>query len=69
MGFQPTGGTPHGRELGEARSIGQGCLQVLLKERAPKEEVLHTLLLEAEAIVNSPPLTYVSTMTSMTCRA
>ena len=33
---------------------------MLLKERTPKEEVLHTLLLEAEAIVNSRPLTYVS---------
>ena len=41
------------------RSV-KAALQVLLKERAPKEEVLHTLLLEAEAIVNSRPLTYVS---------
>ena len=32
----------------------------ILKERAPKEEVLQTALLEAEAIVNSRPLTHVS---------
>ena len=36
------------------------ALRVVLKERAPKEEVLHTLLLEAEAVVNSRPLSYVS---------
>ncbi|XP_063616322.1 uncharacterized protein LOC134789659 [Cydia splendana] len=35
-------------------------LKVTLKERAPHEEVLHTLLLEAEHIVNSRPLTPVN---------
>lgn len=37
------------------------ALHATLKERAPKEETLLTLLSEAEAIVNSRPLTYVST--------
>jgi len=36
------------------------ALKATLKERFPKDEVLHTLLLEAELIVNSRPLTYVS---------
>ena len=35
-------------------------LRLLLKEMALKEEVLATLLLEAEAILNSRPLTHVS---------
>lgn len=41
-----------------------GCvkrtLASVLRERAPREEVLSTLLLEAESIVNSRPLTHVS---------
>jgi hypothetical protein len=41
------------------RSI-KTALHSTLKERAPKDEVLHTLLLEAEQVVNSRPLTYVS---------
>lgn len=41
------------------RSI-KTALSVTLKERAPREEVLSTLLLEAEAIVNSRPLTHTS---------
>lgn len=36
------------------------ALRVSLKERAPKEEVLHTLLTEAEHLINSRPLTIVS---------
>ncbi|XP_063381137.1 uncharacterized protein LOC134667644 [Cydia fagiglandana] len=36
------------------------ALLVTLKERAPREELLHTLLLEVEALVNSRPLTYVT---------
>ncbi|XP_051172885.1 uncharacterized protein LOC127289150 [Leptopilina boulardi] len=35
-------------------------LAVTLKERAPREEVLQTLLAEAEYSINSRPLTYVS---------
>ncbi|XP_063376819.1 uncharacterized protein LOC134664161 [Cydia fagiglandana] len=35
-------------------------LSVVLKERAPKDEVLSTLMAEAENIVNSRPLTHVS---------
>lgn len=35
-------------------------LQVILKERAPREEVLITLLAEVENMVNSRPLTHVS---------
>ncbi|XP_073962972.1 uncharacterized protein [Choristoneura fumiferana] len=35
-------------------------LKVILKERAPKEETLNTLLAEVENIVNSRPLTHVS---------
>ncbi|CAG4944692.1 unnamed protein product [Colias eurytheme] len=34
------------------------ALEVTMKERCPREEVLHTLLLEAEHIVNSRPLTH-----------
>lgn len=33
------------------------ALSITLKERTPKEETQHTLLLEAEHIVNSRPLT------------
>ena len=36
------------------------ALLATLKGNAPKEEVFHTLLLEAEAIVNSRPLTYIA---------
>jgi transposase InsO family protein len=36
------------------------ALKVTLRERAPHEEVLATLLAEAEAIVNARPLTHVS---------
>lgn len=45
------------------RMVGcvKAALKVTLKEKAPHEEVLHTLLLEAEQIVNSRPLTPVST--------
>ncbi|CAG9813428.1 unnamed protein product [Phaedon cochleariae] len=54
-------GTPHmggcwERLIGSVKKI----LQVTLKEEAPKDEVLHTLFLEAESIVNSRPLTHVS---------
>ncbi|XP_059053111.1 uncharacterized protein LOC131847549 [Achroia grisella] len=35
-------------------------LRVILKERAPREEVLNTLLTEVENIVNSRPLSHVS---------
>lgn len=36
------------------------ALKVTLKERSPSDEVLATLLAEAEALVNSRPLTHVS---------
>ncbi|XP_063824599.1 uncharacterized protein LOC135074234 [Ostrinia nubilalis] len=36
------------------------ALKVILKDRAPKEPIFTTLLVEAEAIVNSRPLTHVS---------
>ncbi|XP_026325448.1 uncharacterized protein LOC113234358 [Hyposmocoma kahamanoa] len=42
------------------RSI-KTALYTVLHERAPKEEVLHTLLVEAEHTLNSRPLTHVST--------
>lgn len=41
------------------RSI-KAALKVTLKEKFPPEEILHTLLLEAEHIVNSRPLTPVN---------
>lgn len=41
------------------RSI-KTTLHVILKERAPKEEVLSTLMAEAENIVNGRPLTHIS---------
>lgn len=37
------------------------ALRETLKERAPRQEVLQTVLVEAEHLVNSRPLTYVST--------
>ncbi|GBP79324.1 hypothetical protein EVAR_99547_1 [Eumeta japonica] len=37
------------------------ALAAMLRERSPSEEVLHTLLLEIEQIVNSKPLTKVNT--------
>ncbi|GBP48108.1 hypothetical protein EVAR_74613_1 [Eumeta japonica] len=49
----------HGWRLGRlVRSI-KTALAATLRERSPREEVLHTLLLEAEHIVNSRPLTEV----------
>ncbi|XP_049874507.1 uncharacterized protein LOC126372702 [Pectinophora gossypiella] len=42
------------------RSV-KSALAVVLHERAPKEEVLTTLLVEAEHTINSRPLTHVST--------
>jgi transposase InsO family protein len=36
------------------------ALHAILKQRSPKEETLHTFLVEAENIVNGHPLTYVS---------
>ncbi|CAH2083722.1 unnamed protein product [Euphydryas editha] len=36
------------------------ALKVVLKERAPREEVLNTLIAEVEAIVNGRPLSHVS---------
>lgn len=41
------------------RSV-KSSLRVILKERAPKDEVLRTLLVEVENIVNGRPLTHVS---------
>ncbi|XP_074031073.1 uncharacterized protein [Leptinotarsa decemlineata] len=41
------------------RSV-KNVLKVTLKERHPKEDVLQTLIAEAENMVNSRPLTYVS---------
>lgn len=41
------------------RSV-KGSLKIILKERAPREELLSTLLAEVENIVNSRPLTHVS---------
>jgi hypothetical protein len=36
------------------------ALRVTLKERAPREEVLQTLLAEVENLVNSKPLAHVT---------
>ncbi|XP_049885438.1 uncharacterized protein LOC126380224 [Pectinophora gossypiella] len=41
------------------RSVKE-ALKVTLRERAPREEVLQTLLAEAELVVNSRPLAYVA---------
>ncbi|XP_061714619.1 uncharacterized protein LOC133523124 [Cydia pomonella] len=41
------------------RSV-KGALKVTLREQAPSDEVLSTLLAEAEALVNTRPLTHVS---------
>lgn len=41
------------------RSV-KNALKATLRERAPREEILYTLLAEAELTVNSRPLTYVS---------
>ncbi|XP_059045303.1 uncharacterized protein LOC131841083 [Achroia grisella] len=35
------------------------ALKVILRDRAPRDEVLHTALIEVEALVNSRPLTHV----------
>ncbi|GBP09550.1 hypothetical protein EVAR_76557_1 [Eumeta japonica] len=40
------------------------ALSATLHTRAPKDEVLHTLLLEAEFVVNSRPLTHISVLPS-----
>ncbi|KAI8436459.1 hypothetical protein MSG28_010030 [Choristoneura fumiferana] len=48
------------RTTPSAASCCQVALNATLHERAPKEETLLTLLLEAEAIVNSRPLSHVS---------
>lgn len=41
------------------RSVKE-ALKITLKERTPRFDVLNTLLIEAEHIVNSRPITYVS---------
>lgn len=58
--FNPPG-APHMGGCWErlVRSV-KSALRVTLRERAPREEVLHTLLLEAEMVINSRPLAYVS---------
>ncbi|CAG7723012.1 unnamed protein product, partial [Allacma fusca] len=58
--FNPPGG-PHMGGCYErlVRSV-KVALGVALKERYPEEDLLHTLLLEAEFLVNSRPLTHVS---------
>ncbi|XP_063827161.1 uncharacterized protein LOC135076671 [Ostrinia nubilalis] len=54
-------GSPHWGGAWERliRSV-KSSLRVILKERAPKDEVLRTLLIEVENIVNGRPLTHVS---------
>ncbi|GBP22726.1 hypothetical protein EVAR_13516_1 [Eumeta japonica] len=49
----------HGWRLGALVRSVKTALAATLRERSPREEVLHTLLLEAEHIVNSRPLTEV----------
>ncbi|GBP90200.1 hypothetical protein EVAR_49724_1 [Eumeta japonica] len=54
---------PHAPHMGGSwerlvRSI-KVALSATLHTRAPKDEVLHTLLLEAEFVVNSRPLTHI----------
>jgi transposase InsO family protein len=53
--------TPHmgGSWERMVKSVKQ-ALKATLKERAPREEVLMTLFVEAEALINSHPLTHVS---------
>ncbi|XP_063540079.1 uncharacterized protein LOC134749105 [Cydia strobilella] len=52
----PSAGGAWERLVGSVKT----ALKATLKERAPHEEVLHTLLLEAEHVVNSRPLTPVN---------
>ncbi|GBP77541.1 hypothetical protein EVAR_98994_1 [Eumeta japonica] len=57
---------PHAPHMGGSwerlvRSI-KVALSATLHTRAPKDEVLHTLLLEAEFVVNSRPLTHISVL-------
>lgn len=52
----PSAGGAWERLVGSVKT----ALKVTLKDRAPHEEVLHTLLLEAEHLVNSRPLTPVN---------
>ncbi|XP_074041812.1 uncharacterized protein [Leptinotarsa decemlineata] len=40
--------------------LAENVLSITLKERHPKEEVLITLIAEAEDIINSRPLSYIS---------
>ncbi|GBP95144.1 hypothetical protein EVAR_100180_1 [Eumeta japonica] len=59
---------PHAPHMGGSwerlvRSI-KVALSATLHTRAPKDEVLHTLLLEAEFVVNSRPLTHISVLPS-----
>ena len=58
--FNPPG-APHMGGCWERliRSI-KTSLRVTLKERVPTQEVLYTLLIEAESILNNRPLTYLS---------
>jgi len=58
--FNPPG-APHMGGCWERliRSI-ETSLRVTLKERVPTQEVLYTLLIEAESILNNRPLTYLS---------
>ncbi|KAL0881944.1 hypothetical protein ABMA27_001700 [Loxostege sticticalis] len=55
--FQPPA-APHMSGVWErlVRTV-KSALHAMLRDRAPKEELLHTALLESEAIINSRPLT------------
>ncbi|XP_044760878.1 uncharacterized protein LOC123318333 [Coccinella septempunctata] len=54
-------GSPHMGGAWErmVRSV-KTTLSIILKDRSPRQEVFHTVMIEAEHIVNSRPLTYIS---------
>jgi len=58
--FNPPGASHMGGCLERLIQSVKTALSITLKERAPKEEILFTLMLEAESQVNSRPLTHVS---------
>ena len=46
--------------MGETSTVHKKTLKAILAERAVSKEVLRTALVEAEGILNSRPITYVS---------
>jgi hypothetical protein len=60
--YNPPGAPHFGGSWERMVGLVKRCLYQILKEKAPKEDVLRCALIEAEDMVNSRPLNYVTTL-------